>query len=991
MVAEQKSSSPVSKDPRLWQRIDALLSEALNLPEPERERWFAGLSEDDRPLAPSLRAMLSRSLTTDGFMQTPVSAEALAAAGEASPEQAGAMVGPYRLVRPLGAGGMGQVWLAERVDGTIQRQVALKLPRTSWASGMAERLKQERDALAALEHPHIARLYDAGTTESGRPYIAMEYVDGVPIDSHVAAHALPLSDRLSLFLQVAGAVSYAHARLIVHRDLKPTNILVSGSGSVRLLDFGAAKLLRDEGPGDSELTRELGPALSPDYASPEQIRGERVTVAADVYSLGVVLFELLTGQRPYRLPRDSWGALVDAVSNLQQPPASTRVGDPRLARAIRGDLDAVVAKALRREVSERYASVQALADDVSRYMAGEPVLAKHQSAGERLWKFASRNALAVGTAVVVTVVVGAASGVALWQARAARAEARRAERVRGFIASILTSATPRTGVGGVVTASELLTAAAGRIDSELSAEPGVAAELGVIVAQSFDSLGELSKAEPVLRAAVPRAEKTFGRSATLTLRAKTLLADAVVLHDVPGALAMIEDVVPAALHGLPATADEAVAGLKEKAYVLAKLNRAEDSYGALRESLALAEKHFGVLDERTIMAIGSLANTYGRFGDTPNQTVVAADAVERARRAFGAQRPHETLIMMERFYADALQNERPGDSVPIYRTVLADQQRLDATETTRTRDAKLQLAYALLLSGRLEEGLPLVREAVALERQQNPAESDDRRGFGMALSLALLLAQQTDEGLEQQERLAALVARLGTEPHRSGVLRRIRSARLCALAGQSARAQALAAEAESMATPGEESARVQAELTRAFDARLQLHHSEALERLQQTVREHRLEAMSARLRGEVAAELGTVRLELGDVTGAEEELGRCRELLSRAQVEVSIPATPCLVGAARLQLRAGRPAEAERLLMPLAASWERVNPGGPGRGEVLHWLARAEEDLGKRGLARRDRSLADGLMRSAKVPALLRLAGTRVGSTSPRTPADAAP
>ena len=182
-----------------------------------------------------------------------------------------------------------------------------------------------------------------------------------------------------------------------------------------------------------------------------------------MYSLGVVLFELLTGQRPYRLPRDSWGALVDAVSKIQPPLASTRVvGDRRAARAIRGDLDAVVAKALRREVAERYASVQALADDVSRYLAGEPVLAKDQSAAERLRKFVSRHTLAVGTAAVVTLVVGAASGVALWQARVARAEARRAERVRAFIASILTSATPKTGVGGVVTASELLTAAAGR-------------------------------------------------------------------------------------------------------------------------------------------------------------------------------------------------------------------------------------------------------------------------------------------------------------------------------------------------------------------------------------------------------------------------------------------------------------------------------------------------------------------------------------------------
>ncbi len=303
----------------------------------------------------------------------------------------------------------------------------------------------------------------------------MEYVDGVPIDAHAAARALTLRERLSLFLQVAGAVSYAHARLVVHRDLKPTNILVSElAGSVRLLDFGAAKLLREEGPGESELTRELGPALSPDYASPEQIRGERVTVATDVYSLGVVLFELLTGQRPYRLPRDSWGALVDAVSKIEPPLASTRVvGRPESSPGRSAEIST---RWWRRRCGARSPSAtracRRFADDVSRYLAGEPVLAKDQSVGERLWKFVSRHTLAVGTAAVVTLVVGAASGVALWQARVARAEARRAERVRAFIASILTSATPKTGVGGVVTASELLTAAAGRIDDRALGRAG---------------------------------------------------------------------------------------------------------------------------------------------------------------------------------------------------------------------------------------------------------------------------------------------------------------------------------------------------------------------------------------------------------------------------------------------------------------------------------------------------------------------------------------
>ena len=978
--------SPANMDPQVWQRIDALLSEALTLPEQERERFLSGLPQEDQPLAPSLRAILSRSGTTDGFLRNPVSPAVLAAAGEASSlEQAGAMVGPYRLLRALGAGGMGQVWLAERVDGTIQRQVALKLPRTGWAPGMAERLKQERDALAALEHPNIARLYDAGATEAGRPYIAMEYVDGVPIDAYAAAQALPLRERLTLFLQVAGAVSYAHARLVVHRDLKPSNILVSASQGVRLLDFGAAKLLREEGPGDSELTRELGPALSPDYASPEQIRGERVTVATDVYSLGVVLYELLTGQRPYRLPRDSWAGLVEAVSKLEVPPSSARVPhDPKLARALRGDLDAVLAKALRLDATERYASVQAFADDVSRYLSGEPVVAKDQGVGARVWKFVRRHAIAVATAATVALLVGAASGVALWEAGVARGEAKRAERVKQFIASILTSATPKTGVGGVVTASDLLTAAAGRIETELWAEPGVAAELGVIVAQSFDGLGELAKAEPVLRAAVPRAEATFGRTHPLALRAKTILADAVVLHDVPAALAIIDQVVPEALRGLPATAEEAVEALREQSYVLAKLNRAEDSYAALRQSIRTAESHFGPLDERTIGAVGLLANTYGRFGDRERQLAAASDAVDRARRAFGAQRPHLTLIRTERFYADALRDERPGDAIPIYRAVLADQQRLDAAETTRVRDLKLQLAYALLLSGRLEEGLPLVREAVELERRQNPAESDDRRGFGMALATALSLAQRTDEWRIQEDDLERLVARLGQEPHRSSLIRRARTARLLALVGESAGAQALVARVVSMATPAEESVRAQAELIGALDARLQLRLSDALGRLERMAQEHRLDTLPSKLQSDIAAESGTVRLELGDLGAAERDLGRCRELLTRAQVEPSIQVTACLVGAARVHLHAGRSAEAERLLLPLAESWEHVNPDGPGRGEVLHWLARAEQGVGKGAAARRDAQLADSLLRRSTLPALRRLVEPKVRTPGSR-------
>jgi len=967
--------SPQGRDPEVWQRIDALLSEALTLPEPEREAWLARLAREDGTLASTLRGMLSRSETTDSFLRGPLSPALLAAAGEVtSLEQAGSTIGPYRLLRILGTGGMGQVWLADRTDGALKREVALKLPRSGWAPGLAERLKQERDALAALEHPNIARLYDAGVTAEGRPYLAMEYADGVPIDRYAATHELTLPERLELFLQVTGAVSYAHARLVVHRDLKPSNILVSESRGVRLLDFGAAKLLREDGPGDSDLTREIGPALSPDYASPEQIRGERVTVATDVYSLGVVLYELLTGQRPYRLPRDSWASLIEAVRTVEVPLASSRlVGDVRSARALRGDLDAVLSRTLRRDPAERYPSVQALADDVGRFLAGQPVVAKEQGAVERAWKFARRNAVAVTTAAAVTFLVGAAAGVAFWQARIARAQAARAERVRGFIASILTSATPRTGVGGMVTASDLLGAAAGRIETELPSEPGVAAELGLIVAQSFDSLGETARGEPVLRAAIPRAERALGKTHPVTLQAKALLGEALSFHDIPASLAVIEEVIPDARKGLPATAQILVDALRNQSFALAKLNQAAPSYAPLREAVQLAEQYFGPQDERTLDALRLLANTYGRFGDRPNELATARNAVERARRAFGPQRPQNTLITCERTYADALRNNnRPADSVEILRTVVADQKSLDAAETPRVRYAKQMLAIALRLSGQVDEALSLTREAVELEKKQDPVDSDDRLSAATSLAIVLGDTERIEEWSAQEEVVSGLSSRLG-EVHRLQVAQRVRRAKLAALLGRSADVKRLVVEAQSMARPVEEATRVQAELVAALDAQLQLRFGEALERLQRTLSQHRVDQLPLKLQSDVAAQLGTVHLELGDLESAERELVRCRELFAQAQVRPSIFVRACLEGGARLHLRSGRFAEAEELLRPLVASWERVNPGAPGRGEALHWLAEAERGQGKAGLARRDADLANPLLRRSSLPAVRRL------------------
>lgn len=288
--------------PERLQRLSTLLDEALDLDGPARERWLAALPAADAELSDTLRQLLARHAskeTADLLSRGP--AFDLPDGGP----RAGDVVGPYRLISELGVGGMGAVWLAERADGSLKRKVALKLPLVSWAPGLAERFARERDILATLEHPHIARLYDAGLDAQGRPYMALEHVEGRPIDVFCREQALPVAARLELLLQVADALAFAHGRLVLHRDLKPANILVTAQGQVRLLDFGVAKLMQGDSAVETALTRVSGRAMTPDYASPEHVRGEPLGTASDVYSLGVVAYELLAGRRPYRLQRGS--------------------------------------------------------------------------------------------------------------------------------------------------------------------------------------------------------------------------------------------------------------------------------------------------------------------------------------------------------------------------------------------------------------------------------------------------------------------------------------------------------------------------------------------------------------------------------------------------------------------------------------------------------------------------------------------------------------
>ena len=391
-----------------------LLDEALRLDEAGRRRWLEALpSEYQEFYLPLREALLGECLEGDTRAGIPAKSDL----------QPGTRVGPYELIRLLGAGGMAEVWLAKRADGAIKREVALKLPlRTRVRRDLEQRFARERDILAGLEHPHIARLYDAGVGPEGLPYLAMEYVQGQMLTDWCDTKCLDLRERLRLFLQVLEAVQHAQDRHVIHRDLKPSNILVTDAGQVRLLDFGVATLLAtDDTETQAPLTSIYGYALTPVYASPELMRGDPVDAKSDIYSLGVVLFELLTGNRPYRLNAGaSRGSLEQAIEAAEIHRPSTQITQEawsvrgatheQLARQLRGDLDLIVLKALSKQPEGRYASAAELADDIERYLAGRPVKVRPSRLGYRLGKFTRRNRtlIAVSAAAVVGLVALAA-------------------------------------------------------------------------------------------------------------------------------------------------------------------------------------------------------------------------------------------------------------------------------------------------------------------------------------------------------------------------------------------------------------------------------------------------------------------------------------------------------------------------------------------------------------------------------------------------------
>ena len=703
---------------------EELFDELAELAPAVRARRLAELASED----PALAARLARLLAADGkstdFLGRPAAELLDSAVGEGLEEETaaepslppGTLVGSWRLLGLLGRGGMGEVYAAERDEGTFVQKAALKLIKPGMDSrAIVRRFVRERQILSRLDHPGIARLLDGGSAGDGRPFFVLERVDGVPITEHCRgnngqARALGLEERLRLIQDVCAAVDSAHRRLVVHRDLKPANILVTGDGTVKLLDFGIAKLLA----GDAEeetvpLTQLEARVLTPAYAAPEQILGEPITTATDVYALGVLLFELVTGALPHPREGRSLGALAGAVERetAERPSAVLRRADPRIARRAVGDLDLVVLTALHRDPARRYPSAAALGDDLARFLAGRIIRARPDTPGYRLRKFVGRNRLPVAAAALGMAALLAGLGTALWQANAARtaarradAEARRAERVKSFLLSVFQESDPNQSDGTVVSARQVVERGVQRIGVELAGEPVMQADVLDAVAQIEANLGLLDPALDHARQALVLREKNLPRGDARTAESRVLLG---IIQRANGDPDQGRQTLERALaETLAARGPDSLEAAQAKRALANCMHRPEDRARAvdlLRQSLAttrqlLGENHVDAAE--TLSELGVALEQVQQYGEAEK---AYRQGLARLELALGARHPKVAMVQAD--LAGLLDRlSRPADARKLLEQAIATQR---LTLGSHHVDLGQTLfSYGLLLIGQQE-------------------------------------------------------------------------------------------------------------------------------------------------------------------------------------------------------------------------------------------------------------------------------------------------
>ncbi len=937
-------------DPGSWAELNRLLDDALDRPTDERDAWLEALPGDLNALKPKLRDLLANAaqVETRDFLGALPKVDLVVDDCTAGAQTgAGDVVGRYRLVRELGRGGMGAVWLAERVDGLLNRPVALKLPHGQWRPDLAARMAHEREILAHLEHPNIARLYDAGLTDQGRPYLALEYVEGHPIDAYCNDRDLDIPARLRLFVQVANAVAYAHGKLIVHRDLKPANLFVTASGDVRLLDFGIAKLLQDDagnGTRASQLTELSGRAMTPDYASPEQILGEPLAITADVYSLGVVLYELIAGQRPYRLQRDSRGALEDAIVGVEPVRPSTVV-EPRRRKALRGDLDTIVRKALRKNPHERYATVNAFADDIERHLAGRPVFARPDSRWYRVSRFIARNKLAVGAAALVFLAVIGGSAVALWQANLALAEARRAEEVKDFITSILSDANEFSD-GKALSVIDLLKQARLRIDATFENRPDLRVELLNVVATSLLGLEDTDAAEEIAAHSLQLAETHLAIDHPAAVRARVLAAE---VDHIRGRTQSMRDRIDNALPILRRDAAEhpapLVDALRLQALGAIEEGRHVESVALAREAADISLAHLGEREMRTAQSLLMLAFAY--LYD-PSQAGSALAPAEHARRLAHAihrgDTENEFVIQADGTYGRALASAgQLQRGIEILEGVQTHVRRKYGAESMQAGILAQNLVLFQIKAGQLDAAIENSEIGVRLLAKHVNANSHSHARGLRGHATALLAARRSEAALVKLDEALAAYRAMPDAPAADVSAVRLNRALALVQLGRLEDAKQEAAPAIEFHRTRDIVARIRASYVDGLIRRLSgdpagaiAAQTEVMPRLESDP-QWKLELARALM------EIGSNQVELGQHDRAEETLQRSIALYLELQpLRVTPDRADALVALGRAQLASGRPGEARVPLAAADAFWQGYDASSHWAVDAAQWLDRCE-------------------------------------------------
>lgn len=976
---------PMSKfgiDGESWALLNRLLDTALGLPANERARWVDQLGPDYDSVKGRLHELLSLAEQPGALIGTLGDLRRESFADPKSQllasEAVNGTMGPYRLLRELGRGGMGIVWLAERIDGMIKRPVALKLPYGSWGTAISQRVARERSILAALSHPNIARLYDAGVTAAGNPWLALEYVQGCSIDEYCRREDLNVDERLRLFLDVTEGVAHAHSRLVIHRDLKPSNVLVTDEGHVRLLDFGIARLLEDGDLTEPNLTQIAGCALTPEYASPEQIRREPIGVASDVYSLGVMLYELLTGARPYSLKRDSRAALEEAILEAEpkKPSEATTIS---LRRQLRGDLDTIILRALAKNPEERYATANAFADDIRNHLAGRPVVARPASTLYRLSRFVKRNKLAVGAAGIVLAVILVGAGAALWQARIAINEKKRSEEVKAFIAGIFQDANLEENEGRSMTALEVLKRANDRIDQTLDTGPSIRTELMNIVGSSLMSLGDSATAEAVAGRAVAEAQRNLAPDDPLAMRARLLRAWVLLYRGKTKEMrSELDGVFPVLQRSNAITPADLVFAWRLRCGLSVDEGKPEEAQAACREAVRLAESRLSPQHRERLLALVELAYAYGQSREaTAKQLETSLSAYHLATDIHRSNLEHPNVMKARAAYGNALADFGRLDQG----IVLLDQARQTAATLFGSSSMTVAVYSQNLVDYELRAGLTrnaLVSSEQAFRIFQQSSDRDSYTSMSVERlhGIALSAARRMNEALSVLTQSVQTATRVLGPSHRLTLENRALRARALGYTGAIDEASRELDEVAGAMRAAKYSTVYMTARFQAVLSQLRGDYKTALDLTQESLRLMREGSATGAWRGRALVEAAVSQLELNAVEDASRSLEEAKSLLSHPDGRMHPDLADVLAGLGRVKMRQSRFAEALNLLEQADTFWRGFDAENRWAGETAFWLAKCQRAVGRREDSQETSRLAARILSRSPLLADRRLSQT---------------